>query len=243
MAEKIKEGDFIQIEYIGKVKGTGKIFDLTSEDLAKKEGIYDKDTKYGPITIVVGAGHVLKGLDNALVGAEVGKKLNVTILPKDGFGERNPSLVKLVPRSVFKRERINPMPGLPIRIQNNQGVVQSVSGGRIKVDFNHPLAGKELDYEVEILKKITDTKEKIKSLFEFHLARADLTGLDIKINGKEAEIKSPSDEKTRRFINLTKDILATDILKYIKELDKVRFVDEFVREKQTSTKSENKTSK
>ena len=65
---KLKEKDFVTIEYTGTVDG--KIFDLTDEELAKKEGIYKETTRYGPITIVVGAGHMIQGIDKVLAGKE-----------------------------------------------------------------------------------------------------------------------------------------------------------------------------
>ena len=177
MAEKLKDGDFVQIDYVGRVKSTGRIFDLTKEAVAKKEEIYSEETKYGPVTVVIGAGHVLKGLESALTGFEVGQEKKVDIPLDAGFGEKNPALIKLVPRSVFKRERLNPVPGMPVEIQGQRGFVQTVSGGRIKVDFNHPLAGKELEYEVIVLNKITVTKVKFSSRMHFHLPRADLIDL------------------------------------------------------------------
>ncbi len=237
---KIKNGDFIQLEYTGRVKESGKVFDLTDEKVAKKEDVYDEDTEYGPVTIIVGAGHLLPGLEEEIVGSEIGKKEKVSIPPEKGFGERDSSKIELVPRSIFKRKNIKPAPGMPVKVENKQGIVQSVSGGRIRVDFNHPLAGKELEYEVKSLKKIKDIKKQVKSLLDLHLGRADISNVKIDVNDKEVKIESPDNQRTRRFINLTKDIVAKDILKYINKLDKVKFVDVIKREKKASKSSKSK---
>ena len=77
--DTVKKGDFIKIDYVAKVKDTGFVFDLTSEEIAKKEKIYREGDDYTPATLVVGAGHVLKGLDSKLEGAEIGKKLAVDV--------------------------------------------------------------------------------------------------------------------------------------------------------------------
>jgi len=226
MAEKIENGDFIEIDYVGRDKETGALFDLTREDVAKKEKIDAPNAEFGPVTIVVGAQHVIPGLDEKLTTLSVGDKSAITVPPASGFGPRQPNLVELVPRSVFKRQHINPMPGMPVKLGNRRGVVKTVSGGRIQVDFNHPLAGKELEYEVEIHKKITSPDEKIKSLLSLHVPGIDFKELKINTGNDEVEITTPRTPKTRRYINLSEENIAHDILTYIK-LKKVKFVDVF----------------
>ena len=234
MAETLKEGDFVTLDYVGKVKATGQIFDLTKEEVAKKEGIYDPNLKYGSVPVVVGGEHVLRGLDAELKKLSVGDNKTVTVVAKDAFGERDPNLVKLIPRSEFKKQNMRPIPGMPVEIQGTRGVIMTVSGGRVKVDFNHPLAGKELEYDLEIHKKIGDKVEQIKSLFELHLAKVDTSGVKIEIKDDTAEITTPEDQKTRRYINLTEDIVAKDIIKYISNLKQVKFIDVFTKEASNS---------
>lgn len=234
MAETLQEGDFVTLDYVGKVKATGQIFDLTKEEIAKKEGLYDPKLKYGEVPIVVGGEHVLKGLDAELKKLSIGDKKTVTIAAKDAFGERDSNMIKLIPHAEFKKQNMRPIPGMPVEIQGMRGVVMTVSGGRIKVDFNHPLAGKELEYELEIHKKIDKKEEQIKSLFELHLAKVDTSGIKIDIKEDSVEITTPDDQKTRRYINLTEDVLARDIIKYISNLKQVKFIDVFTEETQNS---------
>lgn len=239
---KIKDGDFVKLDYVGRAKETGKIFDLTDEELAKEEDIYDEDGKYEPVTIVVGAGHLLKGLEEKLVGKKTGEEYKIEVSPEKAFGKKDSDKIEVVPRSVFKRKNVTPRPGMPVKVKNKQGVVQSVSGGRIRVDFNHPLAGKELEYEIEVIEKVEDVKKQVESLLDLHLGRADLSDVTVSVNGKEVKIESPDNQKTRRFINITKDKVAEDILKYINKLDKVKFVDVITREKKASDSSKKKKS-
>jgi len=85
----MKNGDFIQIDYVGKIVESGEIFDLTKEDLAKEKGLHNPNFKYGPIPVIIGANFVVKGLDNGLKEMQVGDKKNITIKPEDAFGERD----------------------------------------------------------------------------------------------------------------------------------------------------------
>lgn len=227
MTEKIIDGDFITIDYVGRVKDTNQVFDLTREEVAKEGGIDSQEAVYGPVTVVVGARHVIPGLDKKLTSMGIGEKKKVDIAPEDAFGSRNADFVKLVPRSVFKKDRINPVPGMPVKIGDQHGVVKAVSGGRIKVDFNHPLAGKTLEYEVEVHKKISDPKEQIRSIFKLHIPRVETKDVEVETKGEEVEITTPKDPKTRRYINLTEEITSKDILKYIKGIKRVKFIDVF----------------
>ena len=66
----MKEGDFVRIDYVGRIKGSGEIFDLTKEDVARKNGIYNPNMNYKPVPIIIGARMVIKGLEDALKRAK-----------------------------------------------------------------------------------------------------------------------------------------------------------------------------
>ena len=87
---------------------------------------------------------------------------------------------------VFIEHKINPIPGAVLTFDNKLGKVLTVSGGRIMVDFNNPLAGKEVVYKVKILRKVDNIDEKIKSLIEF-LFRRDFK---FKIEDKKLNFRS-----------------------------------------------------
>ena len=228
----MKSGDFVSIDYVGKVKDSGEVFDATMEEAAKKENVYDPKVSYRPISIVVGADFVIKGLDGALMQMSVGERKVVVIDPKDAFGERNPDYIRAVPASNFKNERIDPTPGSWVTINNVRGKILSADGGRIKIDFNHPLAGKKLEYDVKILKEITDSGEQTRSVVCY------ITGLDpekvhASIKEKEAEIKI--DAKREMPAAMKKRIADLEI-KWVKGVEKVRFVDEYGAEEKKAEK-------
>lgn len=170
---KVKKGDFVSIRYVGRVRGTNHVFDLNDDEVARKEGIYNGKAVYKPLAVCVGQKDVVKGLDEALVGKEVGKKFAVELKPEDAFGRRDPKFMQLVSASKFKDQDMQPFPGMQVTVNDTPGIVKTISGGRILVDFNHPLAGKEVRYEVEVLKVVTDDAEKVKSIAELHLGMRD----------------------------------------------------------------------
>lgn len=168
---KLKKGDFIEIEYTGKVKETGEIFDLTSEEEAKKNNIYNPKAHYGPVIICIGQNDILKGLDTQLIGKEKGE-YTIEISPENGFGKKNPKLMKIVSTNIFKKQKIAPFPGLRLNMDGLLGTIRSVSGGRTIVDFNHPLAGRNLIYKIKINQLITKPEEKLRGFIQLHLGKS-----------------------------------------------------------------------
>lgn len=205
----VKKGDFVTIEYVGRLDE--RIFDLTDEALAKKENIYRKDTKYGPVTIIVGKSQLIKGIDNALEGKNKGDEFDLEVQPEDGFGKKNPKLLKIVPTNTFKQQKINPMPGMQLNIDGIMGTIISVSSGRVILDFNHPLAGKTLNYHVKIGDVLSDKNAKINAIFELYL-NLEPKDLAIKEDGKSVTIEY----KTKIQVHdKLKEVMIEDIKKYI----------------------------
>ncbi len=219
----MKEGDFIRIDYVGKISESDEIFDLTKESIAKEKGIYNPNFKYGPIPVIIGAHHIVKGLENELMKMKIGQKKKITIKPEDALGERKPELIRLVPLPEFKKRDIDPFPGMPIVQNNMRGKILSVSGGRVRVDFNHPLAGKTLEYDVEIKQKITSVKGKIMAILELFL-KFEKDEINIKIDKEILEIRIGKKKDVPKTI---KKLIADNVIKWIKTIKKIRFIEEF----------------
>ncbi|ASJ09123.1 peptidylprolyl isomerase [Thermococcus siculi] len=218
---KVQKGDVIRLHYTGKVKETGEIFDTTHEDVAKAAGIYNEKGIYGPVPIAVGAGHVLNGLDEQLEGLEVGEKYEIIVPPEKGFGKRDPKLIKTFTLGQFRRQGIYPFPGMPIEIETEsgrklKGRVLTVSGGRVRVDFNHPYAGKHLVYEVEVIEKIEDPIEKVKALIELRMPNVDKEKVIIEVGEKDVTVDFGQllDEIDKNTLVLGEILLESD-LKFI----------------------------
>lgn len=160
----MQKGDLVSIAFTGKDVATGKVFDTTDKDIAKKEGLDSGNRNWGPVTIVVGEGEILPGLEESLTSMKVGDSKKITLEAAKAFGERNPQLVRVLPLSEFKKNNISPVPGTIVNANEMIGKVQSVSGGRVRVDFNPDLAGKNVEYDLKIVKQFTDVKEQIDAL-------------------------------------------------------------------------------
>jgi FKBP-type peptidyl-prolyl cis-trans isomerase 2 len=186
----VKKKDFIQVGYTGKFKEDGTVFDTTSEDTAKKNNLHDTAMKYGDIVICLGEGQILAGLEEQLVGKEVGKELEIEIPAEKAFGKKDAKLIKLVPTNAFRKEKIQAVPGLQVNMDGMVGTIKTVTGGRTLVDFNHPLSGKDVVYTVKITKVITDTKEKVESFLKMSLNTKDVKAT---IEGDAAKIEIKSD--------------------------------------------------
>jgi FKBP-type peptidyl-prolyl cis-trans isomerase 2 len=225
----MNSGDLVYIDYIGKIKDTGEIFDLTKEDVAKKEKIYTEKVKYKPLPVVIDGNFVAKGLDEALKEMKVGEEKTVEIVPEKAFGPRLPELVRLMPESKFKEQDIDATPGSYITINRFRGKILSVDGGRIRVDFNHPLAGKTLVYEVKIINEVKDLKEKISAIF-FYFTGVESSDSEISITDDTADIIV---KKRCDIAGDTKQIIASVILKWNKDLKKIVFSEVFEQEKST----------
>ncbi len=146
---KVEAGDFVMFNYVGRFEN-GEIFDTSYGDIARENGIYVEDRKYEPLGVNVGAGEIIPGLDEALVGMEVGEKKTVTVPPEKAYGMPNPELVVDVPLSQFSDVGVEPVEGMYVMTDSGIAKITSVEGDNVKLDFNHPLAGKVLIFEVEV---------------------------------------------------------------------------------------------
>lgn len=175
--------DIIEIEYIGKVEG--KIFDLaTSKDIKGFENL-DKE-KRGPKVIILGCGNIIKGLEKVLLEMEIGEEREVEISPQEGFGIRKRELVKAIPEREFSKNKIAVARETLIRVNGRIGRIIGANSGRVIVDFNHPLAGKKLNYWIKILRKIEKKEEKVKNILNvlgLKNAKTEIKGKWLQISG------------------------------------------------------------
>jgi FKBP-type peptidyl-prolyl cis-trans isomerase SlyD len=206
----IKKNDFIEVEYTGKTKEEGIIFDTTDEKIAKESGLSQTITKFGPISICVGAGHLLPGLETFVEGKDLGT-YDVELKPEEGFGKKNAKLLQLISKAKFTKQQINPQPGIMVEVDGQRGLVKTVTGGRVIVDFNHPLSGKELIYNIKVNKIIEDLEEKVRILMNMKFQFIPLINLEIKDNKANLTVKKMN--LPEEFLNLIKEEITkfTDI--------------------------------
>lgn len=204
--------DFLKVSYTGRIKD-GQVVDTTDEKTAKDSNIFDEKRTYVPVPVIVGAEHIIKGLDEALKGMKVGDKKKVEIAPDKGYGAKNPELVRLVPLKHFKQQKMTPFPGMPVEIDGRMGRVQTVAGGRVRVDFNHELAGKTLEYDVKVEAKAKDEKERVEYLVERVFGKADGFSIKTTAKPKKVAVTIPEDAYKDRALLMIKASLAAELFK------------------------------
>ena len=205
----IKKNDFVEIDFTARIKETDIVFDTTLIEDAKKANLPTEKIK--PLRICIGQGMIILGLDKALEEKEIGKKYALELKPKDAFGERNAKLIKVMPLKVFTAKEIVPIQGMMLTLDDMLARISAVSGGRVIVDFNNPLAGKEITYTFTIRRQITQEKEKIATLASFYLKEEPFITLK---ESKKAEIKLKNYNNRNKdiFIKKVRELLGIDVL-------------------------------
>lgn len=161
----IKEKDFVEIEFTGKIKDSQEIFDSNIQEDIKKANLDIKEIK--PFILSVGQKMLPSGFDQDLIEKEINKEYTLELKPEDAFGKRDKELIKMVPTRLFLEQRINPQRGMQLNLDGQIVKILSNSGGRTLIDFNHPLAGKEVIYNYKINRIVKNENEKIDALFDF----------------------------------------------------------------------------
>ena len=240
----IDNGDFVRVNFTGKIKDTEEVFDTTYDEIAQEAGIFEENKTYKPIPIVVGGNHLLPAIEEAIKGLEPGETKHIEVDSENAFGPRDPKLIQLVPMKEFKKQGMTPVPGMRISAGEGTGKILTVNGGRVKVDFNHELAGKDLAYDVEVCEIIDDEAEKIKSMIELHYSNpnVDLDKTEIDINDGIVNIKldemAKFDQQSYMDITFARFRIAKDIWDNIEEVTKVNFVDEFEKREESDDEEE-----
>jgi peptidylprolyl isomerase len=141
MTKGAKTGDTVMLHYIGRFED-GRVFDSSAE----------KD----PIPVEIGAGKIIKGLEKAMLGMQTGEKKTVTVKPEEGYGNYNENLLIEMPKKRIP-ENISPEKGMLLQLVDKNGlklpvIVNEILDESIRLDANHPLAGKVLVFDIEVVK-------------------------------------------------------------------------------------------
>jgi len=140
MTQTVKTGDTVKVHYTGRFED-GKVFDSSQG----RE----------PLQFNVEAGKMIKGLEKAVLGMQPGEKKNVTVNPEEGYGNYDKNLLMEMPKEKIPKN-ISPEKGMQLQLVNKQGqatpvVVTEIPDKSIRLDANHPLAGKVLVFDLELV--------------------------------------------------------------------------------------------
>jgi len=233
----LQKGDFLIVDYTAKVKETGEVFDTTSEETAKKEHLYKEGEIYEPRLVVVGEGWVLKALDESLPNMEVPKPSSVEIAPDKAFGPRDPEKVRRVPLRHLTDKGITPTIGMRVEYNEKMATVRALGAGRVLLDFNQPLAGKTLVYEVTVTRKLEAPKEKIAALIHRRIPAVEEAKFNFLIKPKAVSVEMPEEAFYLEGVQVAKRGIALDIQKFFPKITTVKFAETFKAEPKAETKT------
>jgi len=237
----LQKGDFVVVNYTAKVKETGEVFDTTIEDVAKKEHLYKEGDAYEPKLVAIGEGWVLKALDDSLPTVEIGKSSSVEIPPDKAFGPRDPEKVKRVPLRQLIEKDITPSIGKRLEYGGKMATVRAIGAGRVLLDFNPPLAGKTLIYDVTMEKKLEVDEEKIAALIHRRTPAVEGSKFTFNVKAKMVNIEMPEEAFYLEGVQLAKRGIALDIQRFFPEITAVKFTETFKAEpKKAETKETEK---
>jgi len=150
----ITAGDTVTITYTGRLDD-GTVFDTTEQSVAEETGLLEEQPErdFDPLTIEVGEGNLIEGMEEGLLGLEAGDSETITIPPEEAYGEVSGDQSREFDRDDFEgMVGQEPVEGMQVQAQGGAtGTVTSVDDDTVEVDFEHPLAGETLTFEIDVL--------------------------------------------------------------------------------------------
>lgn len=182
---EFKKYDFVKVNYT--IFANDKIELSTYEKVIKENNL--ENQKAEEQTLILGENFVLKAFDEFILKNQK-EKGEIILEPKEAYGIRDKNKIKILPKKLFDEKQVRAVPGVIYDFDGEHGIVKSVSGGRVMIDFNHMLCGKNIKIEFKIEKKIENVKEKIEEVFKILNLKKEL----YKISLENKNLKIQLDE-------------------------------------------------
>ncbi len=238
-----KEGDFLLIEHTAKVKETGKIFDTTREDVARSEGFHKEGEIYEPKLVVIGEGWVLTVLDDNLPSLSLNKPKTIEISPDKAFGSRDPEKLRMVSLRRLRERGITPKLGMQIEYDKKLATIRTMGAGRVQLDFNPPLAGKTLVYEVTAKKKLRTQEGKIHALIHRRIPLLEIGKFKLDLEKDDVILRVPEEAFYIEGLQIAKRGITTDIQRFFPAIKKIEFVETYLAPKKEKAPKKTSTKK
>lgn len=225
---KVRPGDFVLVDYVVRVKETGELVETTIEEVGKEKP--EAGQTYEPKLVIPGKGLILKAIEDELIGMEPGQEKKFEVPPEKAFGPRDPSKIKVLPLRRLRDVEGPITIGSRITVNGREGIVRSIGSGRVQIDFNPYLAGKHLDCYVKIVKIIKDALEKVKALIHTRIPDVDVGKFGIELKKPEVRITVPQDAYLLPALQVSKRVLAKDIIDHINGVERVTYLESYERQ-------------
>ncbi|MFX1605670.1 MAG: FKBP-type peptidyl-prolyl cis-trans isomerase [Promethearchaeota archaeon] len=231
----VGEKSLVYIDYSATTKDDGVVFDTTMEAVAKDSGIFRENDRYDPMLVAIGWNWLLAALEEELIGMKVGDFKTVEVPPEKGAGPRDPKKVKMIAKTKLAKHKTRPVKGEQITFGNERGVITAVFGRQVRVDFNSPLAGRTLEFDVTLRNIITDPQEKIRAVVKRRMPGVPDDDFKFSIAKKIITIEMPKETRYIQDVQYAEIGIAADLLKVFDDAKEVKLVVTFDRPKENVT--------
>lgn len=221
----LDEGDVVRFDYVLWVQGDDHPLETSLEDVAKEHGMHNPEKPYRPLTAAIGGRNVLPALEARLKDeAEPGKDLTIELASHEAYGPRDAGKIKNVPMAEFRKQKVDPQVGMLLNYEGQRAQVTRVAGGRVRLDLNHELAGKDLRYDIHVKDILTDLEDKLEAVGENLFP---MGGQAVKLVGDAVEVEVPDQAKFDQQWPMMKFQVVTQI-RQVAGLDKaIRLVETY----------------
>ena len=186
-------GSIVHIDYDLYNASNDKLIETTRDEVAKEHDLHDENREHSPRGTTIGDGRLIPGFEAHLAEAESGKEYEFDIEPEEAYGERDQNKIETISQNVLLRSVRDPNTlaiGAPVEIGGRNGILQFMSAGRARIDYNHPLAGVTLRYSYQIVKVVEDRGEKVQTLMKMNTGREDF---EIDFDGDDLTMTLPEE--------------------------------------------------
>ncbi|MEZ0320247.1 MAG: peptidylprolyl isomerase [Pyrobaculum sp.] len=222
----LSKGDYILFDYTVVIKDDNKIVETTQEHVAKEAGIYKPEEVYTPRLVILGETPLWEPVENAILSAEEGQEFEVEVPPEKAYGVRDPNKVKTISIREFHRHGMVPRVDDIVEYEGQRARVVSISGGRVVLDFNHPLAGKTFIVRGRITKRLSTLEEKAAALLKTYLPRVPEEKIKVSIESDTLTVALPAEVLLYERVGGVLLQYVSEISTKFSEVKKVRFTTE-----------------
>lgn len=187
----MENGTIVHIEYALYNAESGDLIETNIEAVAKEHETHQEGREYNSLVSVIGAGQLIEGFEDHLLEAESETEYEFTIPAVKGYGEKDSNLIETLSQDKLLQQVHDPKSlglGAPVTLNGKTGTLTLWAAGRARIDFNHPLAGRDLRYTYTITKVIEDKAEKVEALLKSNTGHDDF---EIEFDGDDVAITVP----------------------------------------------------
>jgi len=234
----VGEQSLVYIDYTGKTKDDGKIFDTTMEEVAKANDLSTEKGQFEPMLVAIGWNWLLAALEEEMVGMKVGESKTIEVPPEKGAGPRDPNLIKKIPLTKLQKQGAKGYKGEEITFGRERGIVTASLGRTVRVDFNNPLAGKTLIFDITVKEIISDPIQKLLAVIKRRIPALPTDQYSASIAGKTITIELPKESRYIENVQYAEIGIAADALKVVEKAKEVKLITTWTR---PEPPAENKT--